>query len=152
MLIEKIKADWKAARIARNAVPATLLGTLVGAIQSKEKTFTPERSLTDIEIVAQIKKMLDALVETKGYIVGNPDRVAELEKTETEISVLTAYMPQQMDEAAVEAFMRQKLAAGGATMGSLMASLKEAFAGAYDGKVASSVAKRLIAEAVATES
>jgi uncharacterized protein YqeY len=144
-LIEQIRADWKAARIAREAPKATLLGTLVGAIQSKEKTFSPERPLTDEEIVAQVKKMLDGVQETIGHLQAHAGSADAIEKAQAEVTWLTVYMPQQMDEAAVEAFLRSKQIEGIANMGGLMAALKAAHAGAYDGKLASAVAKRVLA-------
>ena len=146
-LVDRIKADKKTAMLARNGVISTLLGTLLGAIQSKEKTFNPERPLTDDEVVAQIKKLIDGATETVRQIDGgiDPTRYAgEREKAQAEIATLSAYMPQQLDEAAVEAFLQAKLTEGITGMGPLMAALKAAHAGAYDGKMASTVAKRVL--------
>lgn len=143
MLIEKIRADWKAARIAREADKATLLGTLVGAIQSKEKTFSPERPLTDDEVVAQIKKLIDGATETIGHLKAHGGSEDAIAKAQAEIDALTVYMPQQLDEMAIEAFLRAKMAEGVVGVGPLMGALKAAHAGAYDGRLASAVAKRL---------
>ena len=149
MLIEQIRADWIAARKARDVpVKATVLGTLIGSIQSKEKTFSPERSLTDEEVVAQIKKMLDGVHETRGHIEGrldHPKREEVLASTQAEIDALSVYMPKQLSETAIEEFLRAKIAEGiEPTIKDLMGVLRKVYSGAYDGKMASQIIKRII--------
>jgi uncharacterized protein YqeY len=144
MLIDKIKTDWTAARVARDIAKATLLGTLVGAIQSKEKTFSPARSLTDDEVVVQIKKLIDGATKTIGHLKAHSGSEDALAKAQAEIETLTVYMPQQLDEMAIEAFLRAKMAEGVTGMGPLMGALKAAHAGAYSAPLAVSIIKRIM--------
>jgi uncharacterized protein YqeY len=150
MLLGKIRGAWIEARkdamvrkSQKDIIKAALLGTLLGKCETIAKNFSPERPLTDDEVVAQIKKLIDGATETIGHLKvhgGSEDAIA---KAQAEIDVLTLYMPQQLDEMAIEAFLRAKMAEGVVGVGPLMGALKAAHAGAYDGRVASAVAKRL---------
>ena len=126
---------------------AALLSTLIGAIDTKQKTFNPARPLTEAEVIAEVKKLLDGVIETGRLIAGNPeraDRAAQIVVNDLEQSVLEAYMPQQMTEAEIEAFATERKAEG-CTMGLIMAALKAVHPGQYDGKLASTVVKRVLA-------
>ena len=142
--IERLRADWLIARKERKTVEATLLGTLVGAIQTKEKNFKPFRSLTEAEVIGEIKSMLDGVVQTGTILAASSGRDAELEKNAAERRVLEAYMPQQMTEAEIEVIVRKHVLEG-KTMGEIMANLKAEFPGRYDGKLAAGVIKKVLA-------
>jgi uncharacterized protein YqeY len=131
------------ARKAKDTVCATLLGTLIGAIMTKEKTFNPARQMTESEVVAEVKKMLDAVIETGQILAKSDGRDQQKSQNATERHILSGYMPQQMSEADIEAFVRMKRSEG-ANMGQIMSALKAEHPGQYDGKLASSIAKRVI--------
>lgn len=143
-ILDEIRRDWMAARKARVLVTATLLGTLIGAIETKEKTFNPARKLTDAEVIAEVKRMLDAVIDTGRHLAVATGRDEESAKNAIERGVLEEYMPQQMSEAEIEAFVVAKKA-DGLAMGAIMAALKADHAGAYDGRLASAIVKRVLA-------
>ncbi len=140
-LLSNIKSDWINARKARQTVEASVLGTLIGAIETKSKTFNPARDLTDAEILAEVKKMLMGVVETGKLL---PVGDARLEANGIEKVCLEKYMPKQMSEAEIEAFASEKKA-GGMNLGQVMAALKTERPGMYDGRMASEVVKRVLA-------
>lgn len=143
-VFEQIRHDWLDARKAHDRVKATLLGTLVGSIGNKEKTFNPARPVTEAEVVAEVKKMLDGVVETGRLIANMPEREDQRVQNDIERNVLQRYMPKQMDESDIEAFAIAKKAEG-QNMAGIMLALRTGFPGGYDGKLASSIVKRVLA-------
>lgn len=143
MLVETIRAEWMTARRAKEAVKATLLGTLIGGISNKEKTFNPARSMTEAEIIAEIKKMLDGILETGRILSNVQDRQEQRVKNTLEQTILETFMPRQMSESEIEAFVSARKEEG-LNMGAIMAALKAAHPGQYDGKLASGIAKRVL--------
>ena len=143
MILDDIRRDWTAARKARDTHRATLLGTLVGAITNKEKTFNPMRPAMDAEVVSEVKKMLDGIIETGRVLENVQGRETDREKVAIERQILEAYMPQQMNESEIEAFVLSKQTEG-ASLGQIMSALKAEHPGKYDGRLASAIAKRMI--------
>lgn len=143
---ERIKADALAARKAK--LPAAgVLTTLLGEMDSKAKTFNPARALTEDEIVALVRKFLKNLDEALAAVDRLPEdrRAVEGDKLKAEKAALEVYLPQQLSEGEIEAIVRAQVAAG-ANLGGVMKALKEGHAGRYDGKLASEVVKRVLAE------
>lgn len=144
-LLDRIKADSLVARKARSPIAGTLV-TLLGEISTKEKTFNPARDITDAEIVAIIRKFINGMDETLVALRARlQTRHDDVEKVLAEKAALEAYLPQQMTEGDIETFVRAQVAAGSAKMGDIMAALKNEHGGQYDGKLASSVVKRVLA-------
>ena len=77
------------------------------------------------------------------------DRADLVAKEKAEIAVIERFLPQQMDEAAVEAAVKEAVASSGAKsikdMGSVMAALKAKYAGQMDFAKASAVVKKTLA-------
>ena len=147
-LFEQIKADQLAARKARESLKATLLTTLIGELTAIGKN-DGNREVTDADVVKLIKKFLDGVNETiklmpdASNVDGSADRYVNLLH---EQSILTAYMPQQMDEAALTAAVKEivddmKERASVVNMGMVMGALKIGFGGQYDGAMASKIVK-----------
>lgn len=142
---ERIKADALAARKAK--LPAAgVLTTLLGEMATKEKTFNPARPLGEDETVALVKKFVKNLDEAIAAVEQRPERAAEGDKLRAEKAALEGYLPQQLGAAQIEAFVRAQVTAG-ANLGGIMKALKDSHAGQYDGKLASEIAKRVVAEA-----
>lgn len=139
--LANIKADMVKARKARDPIASTLI-TLAGEIQSKEKSFSPARAISDDEVVAVVKKFLKGTDETIRLLTGagKPEALdfANLEKT-----ALEAYLPSQMSEDDLTAFAKEK-AAEGANMGQIMGALKAERPGQYDGRMASGIVKSVL--------
>ena len=135
-LIEKIKQDQVAARVRRDSITANLLTTLIGEAEMVGKN-AGNRASTDAEVVAVIKKFVKNAEET----------LAALKKANqyneviaVEIGILGRYLPQQLGEYELKA-----IAVGRANMPDFMKYLKENYAGQYDGKLASTVAREVYA-------
>jgi uncharacterized protein YqeY len=97
-----------------------------------------KRESTDAE-VSVIRKFIKNLNEC--ISVGITKQV-DVSKYEAERDILNAYLPQQLTEMEIEAFVIPFVREGGKP--SVMKALKETYAGQYDGKVASTVVDNLI--------
>ena len=141
MLIERIKADLLTARKARATVAANSLTALVGEAVMVGKN-AGNRESTDEEVIAMVRKFLKNLEETKRNLIAhNKDTSA----CDEEIVVISKYLPQQMSaddlRTAISTIVAENV---GANMGVVMRVLKEKYAGLYDGKLASEVAKQVL--------
>lgn len=145
-LFSQIKTDQLAARKAKDGLKATLLTTLIGELTAIGKNDS-NREVTDADVVKLVKKFLDgvnetiALIKNASNVDGSADRYVNLLK---EQSYLAVYLPQQMDEAKLTEVLCELVTESGPNLGKLMGLLKERYAGQYDGKMASTVAKSVI--------
>jgi uncharacterized protein len=144
-LREQLNEHMKSAMKAREADKLGALRLLLAAVKQRE---VDERiTLDDAQFVSVIEKMIKQ----------RKDSIAQFEKAarqdladkeKYEISVLQAYLPQQMSQAEVEAAVAEAIAATGAKsaadMGKVMGVLKPKLAGRADmGKVSALVKARL---------
>jgi len=143
-IMGRIRNDFLEARKARLATVGPL-SALVGAVETKEKTFVPQRAATDAEVVAVIKTFINGLDETMQKLrnASTPDQ-ERIDAVTAERAMFDAYMPQQMDEQAIRAFIAPRVAAG-EVMGLIMGALKSERGGQYDGAMASRIVKEAIA-------
>ena len=141
----RIVDDMKAAMKAKDSARLAAIRLLMAAIKQRE---VDERiELDDAGVVAVIEKMLkqrkDSITQ---YEAAKRQDLADIEKFEVE--VLTAYMPQAMSAAEVEAIVARAVADSGAKgpadMGKVMALVKPQIAGRADmGEVSKLVKTRL---------
>ena len=144
-LKNRITEDMKTAMRAKETARLGTVRLLLSAMKQKE---VDERVvLTDADILAIIDKMVKQRRESIAQFekAGRND-LAEVEKAE--ISVLSAYLPQQLSEAEVakeiEAAIRESGASGAQEMGKVMGLLKSRLAGKTDmGKVSGLVKAKL---------
>jgi uncharacterized protein YqeY len=144
-LKDRINEDMKAAMKAREQEKLGTLRLLLAAIKQRE---IDERvTLDDHQMVAVIEKMIkqrkDSIAQ---YEKAQRRDLADKEKYE--ISVLEAYLPQQMSQGEVDAAVAEAIAStgakGAADMGKVMAVLKPKLAGRADmGKVSGLVKSKL---------
>ena len=136
-LKSKITEDMKTAMRAKDTARLGTVRLLLSAMKQKE---VDERVvLTDADILAIIDKMVkqrrDSITQ---FEAGKRQDLAELERAE--VTVLQAYMPQQLSDveidaeidAAIAATMAKGGPAGPAGMGKVMAELKPKLAGRAD--------------------
>ncbi|MBY0577904.1 MAG: GatB/YqeY domain-containing protein [Burkholderiales bacterium] len=144
-LKERIVEDMKAAMRSRDAARLSAIRLLLAAIKQKE--VDERRDLEDADVVSSIEKMMkqrrDSISQYES--ASRPD-LAEAEKFE--LSVLQAYMPQQLDASEIEAAVDEAVlstgASGVADMGKVMAALRAGLAGRADmGAVSALVKTRL---------
>ena len=135
----------KAAMRAKDAPRLGAIRLLLAAMKQKEVDERVE--LTDTDVISIIEKMIkqrrDSITQ---YEAGSRKDLADAEKFE--ITVLQAYMPQALSEAAIAAAIAEAVQASGAKamsdMGKVMAVLKPRLAGRADmGKVSALVKSKL---------
>ncbi len=137
----------KAAMRAKEKQRLGTIRMLLAAIKQRE--IDEQTTLSDEQILAVIQKMLkqrkDSITQ---YEAANRPELAEIEKTE--MSVLQAYMPKQMDETEIEALVAKVIDAIGAQgpqdMGKVMGAIKPQVQGQADmGKVSQLVKAKISA-------
>lgn len=100
--------------------------------------------LSDDELRALFQKMIKQRQES-AEIYGKAGRPELEEQEREEIAIIAAYLPQQMDDAAIAEAVRAVIGDIGATavrdMGKVMAALRERYAGRMDFAKASAAAK-----------
>lgn len=144
-LKQQITDDMKAAMRAKEAARLGAIRLLLAAMKQRE---VDERiELSDADVVAIIEKMNKQRRDSiSQYEAAGRADLAEVEKFE--MSVLAAYMPQQLSEAeitqAIAAAIASTGAAGSQDMGKVMGVVKPQLAGRADmGKVSALIKAQL---------
>ena len=146
-LKDQINDDMKAAMRAREAERLGTIRLLLAAIKQRE---VDERvTLDDTAITAVIDKMIKQRKDSISQFeaAGRTDLV---DKEAAELTVLAAYMPQQLSDAEVaaevQAAVAQTGAAGPQDMGKVMGVLKPKLAGRADMTAVSGLVKAALAK------
>lgn len=144
-LKQQITDDMKAAMRAKDTARLGAIRLLLAAIKQRE---VDERiELSDADVVTIIEKMNKQRRDSiSQYEAAGRQDLADVEKFE--MSVLSAYMPQQFSEAEIAVAVAEAIAATGAAgqqdMGKVMGVLKSKLAGRADmGKVSALIKARL---------
>jgi len=144
-LKEQITNDMKAAMRARETARLGAIRLLLAAMKQRE---VDERiELTDADIVAIIEKMMKQRRDSiSQYEAAKRQDLVDVEKFE--MTVLQAYMPQQLGEAEIVSVIAEAIAATGAAgpqdMGKVMGVVKPKLAGRADmGKVSGLIKAQL---------
>ena len=145
-LKERITEDMKAAMRAKDSERLGAIRMLTAAIKQKEVDERVE--LDDTAVVGVVDKLLKQRKDSiEAFEKAGRQDLADKEKAE--IGVIERFLPQQMDEAAVEAAVKEAVAASGAKsikdMGGVMAALKAKYAGQMDFAKASAAVKKTLA-------
>lgn len=133
---------------ARDAQRVLVLRGVVAAA----KNLKVERrvdALEESDLLAIVRRELKKREEAEQYAdkAGRRDIV---DQNRAERAILEAWVPSQLAPDELERVVREIVAAGaGNALGSIMAALKERYAGRYDGKLASEIARRVLAERAA---
>ena len=138
----RISDDIKVAMKSGDKVRTGTLRLINAAIQSAE--IESKKTLDDAGIIAVMTKMVkqrrDSIAQ---FTSGNRPDLAAIEQTEIEI--IEAYLPKQMDEAAASAAIASAIkdtgAVGAKDMGKVMTALKTKYAGKMDFQKASAAVK-----------
>ena len=131
-LMEQIKTRQIAARKAGDP-QASLLTTLLGESAMVGKN--AGRETTDAEVVAVVKKFIKNVDETITALTSRNQLATEFM---VEREILEQFLPQQLTESTLFAVAKTQ-----PDMPTFMKHLKENFAGQYDGKLASMIAKKV---------
>jgi uncharacterized protein YqeY len=142
---EQLKASMRAGDAPRTSTLRMITSKLKDIdIAARPKGGDP---VPDDDILAMLRGMIKQRRESAElYIQGKRPELAA--KEEAEIAVIEAFLPQQMDQAAMEAAVAEAVAETGATsakdMGKVMAALKAKHGAALDmGKIGPLVKARL---------
>ena len=144
-LRDRIEAAMRDAMRARDDQRTQTLRMAMAAAQNRRIALG--RDLTDDEVVDVLTKQVKQRRESvEMYRGGGRDDRAALE--EAEAAILTEFLPEQLDEAAVEAIARAAIAETGATspadLGRVMGRLSPETKGRADGRMVSDVVRRLL--------
>lgn len=138
----RLQRDLQDAMRARERLRIDVLRGVIAAVKNV-KVEKQVAALPEAEIVAVLRKELSKRLEIADFArqAGRDETVAQ---AAAERAILAAYLPAQMDAAALEAAIRAIAAElGGTQIGPIMAELRKRHAGQFDGKLASELIKSL---------
>jgi len=141
-LLEQLSSDLKTAMKAKDKLRLTVIRSLKTALTNAKISAGQDLS-SDEELSvlsSQVKQRKDSLAEfEKG------DRADLAEQTKAEIEIVQAYLPEQLDEAAVILIVDEAMQATGATgkadFGKVMQSAMPKVKGRADGAMVNQVVK-----------
>ena len=145
MIIDSILADIKTAMKNKDAAALTALRSIHAQI--KDATVNAGKEMTEDAVLACLEKAVkqrqDAIdLYEKG---GRPELAA---KERAEMDLFRRYLPEQLSRDAIEALVRDTMAATGVSskkeMGKLMAALKPQILHKADGKTVSRIVQSLL--------
>ena len=149
MLRERFTADMKEAMKAGEKGRLGAIRLIQAALKDKdiEARGNGKEPLSDEEILALLQKMVKQRQESIAmYEQGGRTELAQAEKDE--VAVITAYLPQQMDEAGTKAAIEAAIAETGAAsmkdMGKVVGALRAKYAGRMDFAKASGLVKDML--------
>ena len=150
MLREKLTEAMKDAMRAKDQASLGTIRLIIAKLKDVDiaaRTEANREGVADDKILSMMQGMIKQRNESIAlYEKGGRADLAEKEKAE--IAVIERFLPQQMDEAAVDAAVREAIAAAGATsikdMGGVMATLKGKYAGQMDFAKASAAVKKAL--------
>ena len=143
-MIEKLKADIKTAMREKDKVALMTLRGVKSEADSIAKKQTRDTTSADVEtsILKGIKQRNESITI---YVAGGHEDRADIERSE--VAILQAFLPEQLDENAIVVIIDEVLASTGATtkkeMGKVMGALSGKIAkGSADMKLVSSIVGR----------
>ena len=131
--LEEMKASMKAGDSARTSTIRMVMAKLKDTDIAARPTGVEQ--VPEEQIVAMLRSMVKSRRESvEMYRQGNRPELAD--KEEAEIAVIEGFLPQQMDDAAMQAAVDEAVAETGATsikdMGKVMAALRAKHAATMD--------------------
>lgn len=152
MLRDKLNDALKAAMRARDTTAVGAIRLILAKLKEVDiaaRTEANREGVADDRILSMLQGMIKQRNESVAlYEKGNRADLADKEKAE--IAVIERFLPQQMDDAAVDAAVREAIAAAGAKsvkdMGGVMAALKGKYAGQMDFAKASAAVKKALSD------
>lgn len=147
-LEKQIQADMVAAMKAHETVRLAALRGIKAAILLAKTSEGGHGEVSDADVVKIIQKLVKQRKESAEiYSQQNRPELAENELAEA--SAMEVYLPKQLSEAEVEEELKKIISETGASkpsdMGKVMGVATKKLAGQADGKLISSIVKRLLA-------
>jgi uncharacterized protein YqeY len=150
MLREAITERMKTALRAKDTRTLSTVRLIMAALKDRDIAARSDGTRPEIPD-SEIMRMLQGMVKQRResielYQKGNRPELARQEGEE--IAVIESFLPQQMDDAAIEAAANAAITEAGATgikdMGKVMTALRERHAGVIDLARAGAIVKRLL--------
>ena len=134
-------ADIKEAMKSKEKEKLVTLRGLSAGIKQIEVDARKEIEDSDVIDVArkEIKKRRDAIDFAK-----KANRDDMVTKNEQEIAILENYLGEQLSEQELDAFIKDKVDSGASNIGAIMGALNKEHKGKFEGRVASSIAKKYL--------
>ena len=148
-LEKRIQADMVAAMKAKEAVKLSSLRAIKAAIMLAKTAEGATGEVSDQDIVKIIQKLVKQRKESAQQYndAGRPELAAN---EVAEMEAMEVYLPKQLSEAEVEAELVKIIAEVGATqpseMGKVMGVATKRLAGLADGRVISTLVKKLLSQ------
>ena len=150
MLRDKLTDALKDAMRARDQSAVGAIRLILAKLKEVDiaaRTETSREGVADDRILSMLQGMIKQRNESVAlYDKGNRPDLADKERAE--IAVIERFLPRQMDEAAVDAAVREAIASSGAKsikdMGAVMTALKAKYAGQMDFAKASGAVKKAL--------
>ena len=150
MLRDKLNDALKDAMRARDQSAVGAIRLILAKLKEVDiaaRTEASREGVADDRILSMLQGMIKQRNESVAlYDKGNRPDLADKERAE--IAVIERFLPQQMDEVAVDAAVREAIASSGAKsmkdMGAVMAALKAKYAGQMDFAKASGAVKKAL--------
>jgi uncharacterized protein YqeY len=144
-LAEKVRADMTESMKARTADRTSTLRMLQSALKNEEINL--KHALSDEEAMAIIRRAVKQRLDSiEQYTNANRPELAA--KEAAEIEILKTYLPPELDDAALEAGLREIVASTGAQskkdMGKVMKEATAKYKGVADGKKIQELVSRLL--------
>ncbi len=141
-LKSRLRADLNAARRERDKLRTLVLTTTLADLRNREIEIGREASDEDVmEVVNRaIKRRKEAAEQIRS---GGRKDLAE--KEEFEAGLLACYLPPQLLDEEVRAMVRQAVADGAHSMGSVMSVIMPRIKGCFDGKEANRIVREELA-------
>ncbi len=144
-LIEKLLEDQKLAMKSKDALKLSTIRLLRSSVSYAQ--IDKGSKLTDDEVLALLSREAKRRREAIDAAVSGA-RTDVAEKEQAELEIINTYLPQQLDEAEIEALAREIVDQIGATgpkdRGKVMGPLMQRIRGKADGKLVGQVVERLL--------
>lgn len=147
-LAERMQQDLTTAMKARDEVRVATLRMAIAAVKEAAVAGSQARELTDADVEKVLRTQVKRRDEAaEAFQAGGREEQAQRELDER--AILSAYLPEELDDAELEALVDRALAAGGFTdasrMGPAMNTVMAAVAGRAEGKRVSAIVKAKLA-------
>lgn len=147
-LVQRMQQDLTEAMKARDQVRVAALRMALAAVKEAAVAGKEARELGDADVEQVLRTQVKRRDEAaEAFQAGGRDEQAQRELDER--AILSAYLPEELDEADLEAIVDEALRAGGFTepseMGRAMNTVMAAVAGRAEGKRVSAMVKAKLA-------
>jgi len=143
---QQLADDLNAAMKARDMPRVYVLRGVIAAVKNL-KVERRGAELGEADLGQVVRKEIRKREEAEEFAV-KAGRQEAVEQNRSERAMLEAYAPAQLDQSALEQAIREIAAdPGSRNLGVVMGALKARFAGRFDGRQASDIARRVLASA-----